>query len=82
MLHKTAAQELAEKQEADELRQRIIDATKRVPKCVLEGSQQMAVAYKAAAEKAHKAASSKTQSANVHKMRDAWSLISGYYHRS
>lgn len=68
--------EAQEKQEAQELRQRILDASKTVPRSVVEGSHNKAVAFKKDIAKALKVAHGPV---TLGRMRDGWNIISSYY---
>lgn len=75
---KSEAQIESEKRETAELVNKILSATNRIPKKIInEGSYQAAVAFKQAAESARKAAESKQP--RLSKLRDAWTAISPYY---
>lgn len=76
---KSPAQEQAERREAAELQQKIIRATDGIPRHVMDGSQQVAAAFKEHALKARKMATNRRYASDVWKMREAWNLISGYY---
>lgn len=66
-----------EKQQAEEYRQRVLDAVNRVPPKVQNGSYQMAVSFKKDAATAYKMATGK--SLNLLSMQRAWQMIAFYY---
>ena len=71
----------AEKREAEELYIKIMAATDGIPRFVMSGSYQLAVDFKKHASAARDMATRKGNKDKVHKMREAWGLISGYYNR-
>ena len=77
---KTQEQILAERNKASELMNRILKATEGIPRHIMNGaSVQTVIAFKAAAEKARKMATTKRYATDPHKMREAWNHISSYY---
>lgn len=74
---KTEAQIAAEKQEMDALMQSIITLSNRIPDKVINGSNNIAVAFKDHAFQARRVATAARP--NLDKLRSAHSLLNGYY---
>lgn len=77
--HKSPEQIAQEKRRIAELKERVLRATDGIPRHVLGGSHQTAVAFKQAASAARAMVLKGTNQSKLHKMEEAWNLIQSYY---